>query len=317
MSLNGRLTDAELVTVDGVPLSEPTANAYLRMKAAFRKATGLDFWIAKPIGGYRSYFVQADMKIHPELYGLNPASTVSIASAGYSTHGFGSRVDIGSFGSAFGTDGAKRADWLINHASEFGFHREFGDKDPNHFAHDGYTAVGPIIDAADTGGLIPIKKGIFMALTDDEQKELLGKTRDLWGAIGAGQGAGTAAESSVLANARNANANAAAAAAAVKAIPAPPSAAAISKAVWWDQTVDRKNADGTVSKISAIQELADAKTNVLALLGKAGVDVNALATKLAPLIKEASQQPAPLTIEQIEGALRTVLGELTLVPKAE
>lgn len=176
MSANGRLSAAELVSVDGVQLSIPTANAYRRMQAAALVA-GVKIWIALPIGGYRNWFVQGDMPVHPALYGLNPDSHARIAPQGDSSHGLGDAVDIGSFPPAdnllkWGVDGQRRREWLLAHAAEFGFWREFNEVDPNHFHHDGKTAIEPI--------------GLFMALTPDEEQEILLGMRDLHTGTGLG-----------------------------------------------------------------------------------------------------------------------------------
>jgi hypothetical protein len=161
MSTNGRLAASELTTIEnGLQLANKTAVAWGNLKAA-AKAAGIDIWIALPIGAYRSYFVQGDMAIHPLLYGLSTDSTVRVAAAGYSTHGLGNTVDIGSFPPAnnlykYGTDGLKRRNWLIENGPKFGFFREFGEADPNHFHHDGFTATEPILSGASAGGTKPV-----------------------------------------------------------------------------------------------------------------------------------------------------------------
>jgi hypothetical protein len=168
MSSNGRLLDSELTWVTDVErLANGTANAWKRLQAACKAATGLDLWIASPAGAYRDYFTQGDMHVHPEKYGLNPNSTVPIAAAGYSTHGYGTRVDIGSFSGA-------RATWLLAHASEFGWYREFGANDPNHFAHDGFTAVDPILTGSTSGTTTPIDTG-EIEMTYEEFRDFLSR----------------------------------------------------------------------------------------------------------------------------------------------
>jgi hypothetical protein len=317
-SPNGRLLASELGTVEGLPLAKPTINAYLRMKAA-AKAAGIDIWIAQPIGAYRSYFVQGDMKVHPALYGLSTVSTVNIAAAGSSTHGFGNAIDIGSFGAAWGTAGAKRADWLILHAPEFGFFREFGERDPNHFHHDGFTAVAPIIDSASSGGLTKIVEDFMATLSDAEKIDFFNKLNDIHVALGAGNARNPGvvpAGGDVLSNVRAAVTNSKAALEAVKALPAPLNAADTRRAIWIDQTVDRKAADGSIVKVSALQELADSKTLSINALTAIASNADAIAAKVAPLIKVPAGTPQ-LTEEQISTALRTVLADLVLAPRAE
>lgn len=146
MSANGRLTAAELTTVaPGLQLANHAANSYERMVAA-ALAHGWTITIALPYGAYRSYAVQDGMHhagssagtaAERRKYGLNPYSTVSIASAGLSSHGFGTRADL-----LF--NGAMPNAAQIAFAATFGWTREFGAADPNHFMHDGVTAITPI-----------------------------------------------------------------------------------------------------------------------------------------------------------------------------
>lgn len=128
--LNGRVPDSLLVTVeDNDRLFAPSANSWLAMRAAAAR-DGVTITIAEPAGAYRSYAVQADMRARPWAYNLNSSSKVGLAAPGQSSHGFGTRFDAGS-GNA----------WLIRNAHRFGWVREFGTDDPNHWAHDGRTAI--------------------------------------------------------------------------------------------------------------------------------------------------------------------------------
>jgi hypothetical protein len=142
MSANGRLTEGELTAVGGILLSNSTARAWQAMVDAAQAEAGISLTIARPAGGYRSFFLQGDMKRNPGAYGLNPASSVSLAAPGNSTHGFGTRVDIGSFSGA-------RAAWVLANCDRFGFTREFGAADPNHFKHNGVT-IGGVINTSGT-----------------------------------------------------------------------------------------------------------------------------------------------------------------------
>lgn len=118
---NGYVPTNLLVAVEGLLLARDTAAAYLRMKAA-AATQGVTIAIARPAGAYRTFAVQADMHVHPELYNLDPTSKAGLAAAGHSGHGLGNRVDIGT-----------GRTWAIEHAAEFGFDREFGANDPGHF----------------------------------------------------------------------------------------------------------------------------------------------------------------------------------------
>jgi hypothetical protein len=163
-SANGRLTDSELTAVYGGRLANTTAVAWLNMVAAASR-DGVSLVIAGGnseggSGAYRDFFVQGDMKVHPGMYGLSQYSTVSIAAAGYSTHGFGTAVDVGSFPparnpQAYGAEGQTRRDWVLANATQFGFTRTFGEADPNHFGHDG-TTVGPATSTASSSTPTPL-----------------------------------------------------------------------------------------------------------------------------------------------------------------
>lgn len=118
---NGYVPDEYLVEVEaGKFLERATAAAYLQAKVA----SGGLLKIASPAGAYRSYAVQADMKAHPERYGIDPALAVGIAAPGSSSHGLGTRLDL--------VVGAART-WAVVNLGRFGFRREFGTKDPGHW----------------------------------------------------------------------------------------------------------------------------------------------------------------------------------------
>lgn len=130
MSSNGQVPSSDLVTVQsGIQLSRPTANAWFRMLQA-GSSTGHRIGVATPAGGYRSLAVQADMRARPWLYNLSKQSTKKLAPTGQSTHGYGTRVDV-----------VGDLAWAIANGPRFGFFREFGASDPNHFKHDGVTAT--------------------------------------------------------------------------------------------------------------------------------------------------------------------------------
>jgi len=133
MVANGQWPSSLLVTVeDNDQLRATAAMAYLAMKAAARR-DGVTLGIAEPAGAYRSLAVQRDMRDNPGKYNLNPGSKVGLAAVGKSTHGEANRVDIYP-GNA----------WAIRNAARFGFYREFGADDPNHYKHDGVTAVAAV-----------------------------------------------------------------------------------------------------------------------------------------------------------------------------
>jgi D-alanyl-D-alanine carboxypeptidase len=134
MSGNGQLTPEELTLVQGpIQLSTSTARAWAVMLKAAADA-GFTLWIATPAGGYRSLAVQQDMHARPWAYNL-ANNGVTLAPVGSSTHGYGTRIDMmPTWGKAF--------DWILANAARFGFTREFGAADPNHFKHTATTSAG-------------------------------------------------------------------------------------------------------------------------------------------------------------------------------
>lgn len=127
MSANGRLKASELSPVgNGMYLLTATANAWARMSAACKAATGVTMRITPPYGAYRDWAAQQYMVDHPQ-------GPVRIAPPGSSTHGDGRAVDVSNFSLVLG--------WLTAHAREFGFARQFA-AEPWHWKHDGTTAAG-------------------------------------------------------------------------------------------------------------------------------------------------------------------------------
>lgn len=141
MSANGRLTGSELTLVQPgllpIFLANAAARAWFNLKAEYDRTHGDSLTIAAPVGGYRSYAIQADMHVRPELYGLSAYSTIPLAKAGYSTHGDGLAVDI-----ADASKPSPRKTWLLASAARFGFTRQFGDADPNHYRLTSSTPAG-------------------------------------------------------------------------------------------------------------------------------------------------------------------------------
>ena len=134
VSANGQLTSSELTTVispneNGKPplqLSNAAAAAYLSMKAAAAQA-GIALSISTPGGGYRSLWMQQDMKDHPGDYHLN-IDPGDLAAPGGSTHGYGTALDIST---------SAANNWAIVHCGEFGFNRESPAGELNHYRYIG------------------------------------------------------------------------------------------------------------------------------------------------------------------------------------
>lgn len=184
------------------------------------------------------------------------------------------------------------------------------------------SSAPPSVDPASPGGTTPITPIVedFMAtLSDAEKTDLFDTLHDISKELGAGNARKwTDAQASGLSVSGRLDALASKADAIQKAIPsAAPTTAEIKQAIWWDQTIARTGADGKVTQIPAIQELADAKTNTISLITNGvSIDAATLASKLAPLIKVTPGASGP-TIEQITAAIQSALSDLTLVPKTQ
>jgi hypothetical protein len=147
LSTNGKLPSSALKLVqhgkwDGreadIYLATGTGNAYLAMVSACH-AAGFSIEIAEPMGGYRPYADQAQMRAdwyaHNWMpYNLDPHSTVPPAPAGTSNHGLGLCADV--WGTGY--------QWAIQNAHRWGFSRPFPETDPHHFQHDGKTATAAL-----------------------------------------------------------------------------------------------------------------------------------------------------------------------------
>lgn len=143
---NGEVPATALRSVaPGVQLVSATANAYKSL-VLIGALDGIKITPAAGVGsGYRSIALQklfyaaykGDTKAAIQV-GLNPDSRVAVAQPGYSTHGFGTRIDLLFGGSSLPNSGQ------LELAAENGWDREFGKDDPNHFKHDGVTGIsGP------------------------------------------------------------------------------------------------------------------------------------------------------------------------------
>lgn len=127
MAVNGRLPTQLLASVNGQLVTRPTADAWNRMVSAAADVK-LGLWVTAG-GGYR------DIEAQRQLWLAGSASGIAVAKPGYQTHGWGDRIDVGKFGPNWGAEGIRRERWLLAHAPGFGFTREFGSIDPNHFKY--------------------------------------------------------------------------------------------------------------------------------------------------------------------------------------
>lgn len=82
-----------------------------------------NMYLSPPLGAYRSYQDQADLKGNPPAYGSSlPSSKIADPNRGTWTHGWGTCVDIG----------AENA-WFAAHCGEYGFVRKSPAGENNHY----------------------------------------------------------------------------------------------------------------------------------------------------------------------------------------
>lgn len=142
---NGQLPREALVEVEpGLFLERTVARAYRRAKGSFGDA-GKSIRLAGLGAAYRSLTVQKEMRLgslgdkkFAKKYNLSSSSTVPLAVAGSSSHGLGDRIDI----LINGSDNPSTAD--IEFLARFGWTREFGSKDRNHFQHKGQLGTAAV-----------------------------------------------------------------------------------------------------------------------------------------------------------------------------
>lgn len=161
MGENGRIPSSELITVAvGVQLLTGAAWAYRALLAqgahehiAIKPAPGVG-------SGYRDLDLQAlyykawqgDKAARATVH-YNTSSTTKVAAPGGSSHGWGNRIDL-----LF--DGSQNPDSAdLNLAKRFGWAREFGSSDSNHFEHDGKTAIHPPQPAAPAHQFYVVRPG--------------------------------------------------------------------------------------------------------------------------------------------------------------
>lgn len=188
----------------------------------------------------------------------------------------------------------------------------------------GYVAgTTPSVTPASTGGTTPVSKVTPNTQEEDDMTPDQSAKLDAL-AIGmadlvAAAGAGNArlpgvvpAKGDILSNVRAAVTNTNAIQTAISALPALING--VDEAVWATQ-VGRTDANGKVYGVSALQELADAKTNVLHLVETSGIDLTALAAKIVADQAANTTSSTDLTTV-IEATIREELGKVFVLPKS-
>jgi LysM repeat protein len=97
-------------------------------------------------------------------YELSSTSTVPVAYDPEGTHEHGDRFDLG---------GAPINQWVLDTLRQYGWTREFGPRDQNHFKHDGHTAVG----------ILPSKKVYYVVKKNDTLSKIARVYKTTWQAV--------------------------------------------------------------------------------------------------------------------------------------
>lgn len=167
----GMLKRSELTLIMGNDtfLAVKPARAWKRARAALRKRYPKADVYGR-YAAYRSAEVQnamADASRSPRgsaaraKYALSAVSAVPVAYHPNGTHEHGDRFDLG---------GAPINDWVLDTLRKYGWTREFGGSDPNHFKHDGKTATG----------LLPSSKVYYVVEPGDTLSGIATRYRTTW-----------------------------------------------------------------------------------------------------------------------------------------
>lgn len=132
----------KLVYVDGQPVARGTAQAFYKLRAAFKKATGYNLLVTS---GYRSYAQQKDLY---DRWTGRPGGPIkrppfyspSVAKPGTSRHESGRALDLRDSGNSPGVTvaGNKRSNWIKANAAKYGFRANgYSFREPWHFEYQG------------------------------------------------------------------------------------------------------------------------------------------------------------------------------------
>lgn len=122
---NGYVPSNALVVIETGHYQDRAYTTYTETAtaAAYNKARSDNpaMYLSPPLGGYRSYEDQANLKAHPSEYGSSLPSS-KIAGPGNSTHGWGTCVDIGPENA-----------WFQVNCAKYGFTRKSPAGENNHY----------------------------------------------------------------------------------------------------------------------------------------------------------------------------------------
>lgn len=188
---NGRIDTSLLIDVSGRgDYMEPTAAAqFKRMQAAIWRDVGFNLQPASGSSAYRPEAIQIDffterytrVSYNTGLwwkgsYWTKKAGVATAAIPDTSNHGWARAIDLNI--SRYDT---KAWAWMMAHAAEYGYSWATGKASGEDWHWESLTAPGTIV--AGTASSILNEQGVLMALSDDEQTELLTKTRAVYDAL--------------------------------------------------------------------------------------------------------------------------------------
>ena len=148
-----------------------TYNAYLKLAAAFKKATGYDLLITD---AYRTY---AQQKSIYDRWKAGTFSAPSVAYPGTSLHETGRALDLRDSGSTPGVTvaGNVRSNWIQNNAAKYGFNPAgYGFREPWHVEYTGdpWRAIGK---GSAESEIPSVNAGFSIAYIKDVQQRLIAK----------------------------------------------------------------------------------------------------------------------------------------------
>ena len=148
-----------------------TYNAYLKLSAAFKKATGYDLLITD---AYRTY---AQQKSIYDRWKAGTFSAPSVAYPGTSLHETGRALDLRDSGSTPGVTvaGNVRSNWIRNNAAKYGFNPAgYGFREPWHVEYTGdpWRAIG---NGSAESEIPSVNAGFSISYIKDIQQRLIAK----------------------------------------------------------------------------------------------------------------------------------------------
>ena len=148
-TIGGTPTVGKTVTIDGQPVAVGTANAFYKLRDAFKRATGLNLLVTS---GYRSY---AQQKSLYDRWKAGTFSAPSVARPGTSLHESGRALDLRDSGSTPGVTkaGNKRSNWMRANAAKYGFKPNgYNFREPWHFEYQGDPWAGGSTSTSTSSG---------------------------------------------------------------------------------------------------------------------------------------------------------------------